>query len=305
LFPLQPVKLQLLDIPIMQECCAGVVMELIDCAFPLLSGVTHSGAPEEAFKDCDCAILVGAMPRREGMERRDLLEKNGNIFKVQGTALNKVAKKSVKVLVVGNPANTNALICSRFAPSIPKSQFTSLTQLDQNRAQAQIAQKLGVRPPQVKNVIIWGNHSATQYPDVSHAQVVGPDGTTTPVMTAIPDHAYLRGLFMSSVQNRGRDVIKARKLSSAMSAAKAIGDHMRQWWYGTAEGEFTSMGVISEGRPYGVDPGIVYSLPVTIKEGVITPFLGLAIDDFSREMLEKTMSELLEERDQALRLVGL
>lgn len=301
--PRQPIRLQLLDIPIMQECVAGVVMELHDCSFPLLASVGHTGIPDEAFANCDAAILVGAMPRREGMERRDLLEKNGMIFKIQGASLNRVAKKSVKVLVVGNPANTNALIASRFAPSIPPSQFTSLTQLDQNRAQAQIAQKLGIRPPMIKNVIIWGNHSSTQYPDVSHAYVLGADGSKTPVMTAIPDHAYLRGAFVTTVQGRGKDVIRARKLSSAMSAAKAIGDHMRVWWFGTTPGEFTSMGIISDGKAYGVDSDIVYSMPVTIKDGVITPHTGLTIDDFSRELMEKTKQELLDERDQALRLV--
>lgn len=303
--PHQPLKLQLLDIPLSVPMVAGVVMELLDCSFPLVQSVTHTGEPDEAFRDCDAAILVGAMPRRAGMERRDLLKMNGLIFRIHGESLNRVAKKSVKVLVVGNPANTNALICSKFAPTIPKSQFTSLTQLDQNRAQAQIAMKLGVKPTQIKNIIIWGNHSSTQYPDVSNAVVVGDDGSETPVMTAIPDHAWLRGQFITTVQGRGKEVIMARKLSSAMSAAKAIGDHMRTWWFGTAEGQYTSMGIITDGNAYGIDKDLVYSMPVLIRDGVITPHSGLAVDDFSADMLEKTKQELLEERDEALRLCGL
>jgi len=299
----QEVVLQLLDIPQMQSCVAGVAMELEDCSFPLIKEIIHSCNPDEAFHDCDCAILVGAMPRREGMERSDLLAKNIKIFQAQGASINRVAKKSVKVLVVGNPANTNALICSRFAPTIPKSQFTSLTQLDQNRAQAQIAAKLQVKPTQVKNVIIWGNHSTTQYPDVSHAYIEGAGGSRTPVMEAITDHAYLRGQFVSTVQSRGRDVIRARKLSSAMSAAKAIGDHMRVWFYGTPPGEFTSMGVMSDGS-YGVDADLVYSMPVVVKDGVAAPFKTLKIDDFSRGKMESSKDELIRERDDAIRLIG-
>lgn len=300
--PNQRIKLQLLDIPQMQNCVAGVVMELQDCSFPLLSETIHTADADEAFRDCDVAILVGAMPRREGMERRDLLAKNGRIFMVQGSSIDRVAKKSVKVLVVGNPANTNTLIASRFAPSIPKSQFTALTQLDQNRACAQVAMKVGCRPDQVKNIVIWGNHSTTQYPDLSHAFVVDGEGNKTPVLELIDDESYVRGTFVRTVQSRGKEVIMARKLSSAMSAAKAIGDHMNAWWFGTPEGTFTSMGVISDGS-YGIEPNIVYSMPVTIKGGVITPVRDLALDDFSKELMEKTKQELLNERDQAMKLV--
>eukprot|EP00039_Didymoeca_costata_P028452 m.21098 g.21098 ORF g.21098 m.21098 type:complete len:343 (+) comp7031_c0_seq1:422-1450(+) len=299
----QPLKLQLLDIAPMQNCVAGVVMELQDCSFPLIADIMHTSDADEAFRDCDVAILVGAMPRREGMERGDLLAKNGKIFMAQGDSLDRVAKKSVKVLVVGNPANTNALIASRFAPSIPSSQFTALTQLDQNRATAQIAMKLGVKPNRVKNIVIWGNHSTTQYPDVSHAYVEMPDGGRTPVLDLIDDEAYIRGTFVSTVQARGKEVIMARKLSSAMSAAKAIGDHMHHWWFGTPEGEFTSMGIVSKGA-YGISRDIVYSMPVTVKDGVITPHEKLQLDDFSKQLMEKTQQELLAERDSALQLVG-
>lgn len=222
--------LHLLDIAVMMDTLHGVVMELEDCSFPTIAGIIATADAEEGFRDCDAAFLVGAMPRREGMERKDLLAANVKIFKVQGAALDKVAKKTVKVLVVGNPANTNALIAATFAPSIPKSQFTALTQLDQNRATAQIAARCGVSPAQVKNVIIWGNHSSTQYPDVSHAWVE-KSGTKVSVAALVNDEAYLHGEFVKTVQTRGAAVIKARKLSSAMSAAKAICDHMHIWYY--------------------------------------------------------------------------
>jgi malate dehydrogenase len=300
--PNQGVILSLLDVLPVMEVLNGVVMELEDCAFPNLKGVIATADPAVAFKDVDVALLVGAMPRKDGMERKDLLAANVKIFKEQGIALDTVAKKSVKVLVVGNPANTNALVASEFAPSIPKSQFTCLTQLDHNRAKAQIALRLGVQANQVKNVIIWGNHSSTQYPDVSHAFVVNADGSKTPVAQAVNNDAYLHGEFIKTVQNRGAAVIKARKLSSAMSAAKAICDHVRQWWFGTAEGEHTSMGIISDGS-YGVPAGLCYSFPVTIKGGQISQVSGLAVDEFSRKMMDATAAELLEERDAAFAIV--
>lgn len=299
----QPVILKLLDIEVMKGALEGVVMELQDCSFPLIKEIVPATDPEVAFKDCDVAILVGAIPRREGMERKDLLTQNAKIFKGQGDCLNRQAKKSVKVLVVGNPANTNALITSHFAPSIPKSQFTCLTQLDQNRARGLIARRLNISSEQVHNVIIWGNHSSTQYPDVSHAYVVNPDGSRVSVATAVNDDAWLKGEFVKEVQGRGAAVIKARKLSSALSAAKAIGDHMRVWWKGTAEGEITSMGVMSDGS-YGIRPGVIYSQPVTIKDGVITVVRDLNIDEFSRQKMNATSEELFQERETAMQIVS-
>ena len=286
----------------MMNSVAGVIMEIEDCSFPQVVEISQTSLPDEAFKDADVCILVGSMPRREGMLRKDLLKANAQIFKIQGTSLDRVAKKSVKVLVVGNPANTNALITSTYAPSIPPSQFASLTQLDQNRAKAQIARRLRLLPQQIKNIIIWGNHSATQYPSVQHAYVVHEDGSRVSVREAVSDDAWLKGEFVRTVQTRGAAVIHARKLSSAMSAAKAIGDHMRLWWKGTLEGEYTSMGVLSDGS-YGLPRGVMYSHPVTIKDGKISIVQGLDIDDFSRQMMDKTADELLEERDLALSLV--
>eukprot|EP00038_Savillea_parva_P017282 m.19679 g.19679 ORF g.19679 m.19679 type:complete len:374 (-) comp3714_c0_seq1:240-1361(-) len=303
--PDQPVLLRLFDIPNQQDRLNGVVMELVDCAFPLVHGIVQTSTPDEAFENADVAILVGSMPRREGMERADLLEKNGFIFRVQGESIDRVAKKSVKVLVVGNPANTNAYICSKSAPSIPKTQFTCLTMLDENRAKAQLARKLEVMPSQIKNVIIWGNHSTTQYPDVSHAFVQNPDGTRVAITDAISDQAYLQGKFVKTIQNRGREVIRARKLSSAMSAAKAIGDHLRVWWRGTPEGELTSMGVISDGS-YGIEEGIFYSHPVRVTpDGMIEIVQGLEISQFSRERMDASKEELLKEVQDASDKVGI
>lgn len=224
--PKQPLILHLLDIPLMMGVLEGVVMELADCALPLLRDVLPTADPYEAFRDVSAAFLVGAMPRKQGMERKDLLGANVTIFKVQGEALDKMARKDVKVLVVGNPANTNALVCSKYAPSIPKENFTAMTRLDQNRAQSQIAAKLGVPVGDVSNVIIWGNHSSTQFPDAGHA-VVNVEGTVSKVRDLIKDDAWLRSEFIPNVQKRGAAVIAARKMSSAMSAAKAAGkDHM-------------------------------------------------------------------------------
>lgn len=292
--PTQPLVLTLLDIEPMMTALDGVVMELQDCAFPLLQEVIPTADPNVAFEDIDAAILVGAMPRKEGMERKDLLKANAKIFVVQGKALDEKAKKTVKVLVVGNPANTNCLITQRSAPSIPASNFSCLTRLDMNRAKSQIASRAGTSVEKVKNVIIWGNHSSTQYPDVNHGTVVLPDGESS-IRAALKDDNWLNGDFIKTVQKRGAAIIAARKLSSAMSAAKAICDHMRDWWFGT-EGEFVSMGVVSDGS-YGIPEGIVYSYPVTIKDQKWEIVQGLTIDDFSREKMDATAKELLEEKE--------
>lgn len=271
----------------------GVVMELMDCALLLLRSVVPTADPEVAFKDVSAAFLVGAMPRKQGMERKDLLAANVKIFQVQGEAMDKYARKDVKVLVVGNPANTNALVCATYAPSIPKENFTAMTRLDQNRAQAQIAQKLGVPVGTVSNVIIWGNHSSTQYPDASHAVVV--KGThEINAQTEIKDDAWFKNVFLETVQKRGAAVIAARKMSSAMSAAKAAADHMRDWFMGTQPGKFVSMGVMSDGS-YCTPKDIVFSFPVEIKNGKWSIVQGLEINDFSKQMMEKTANELEEE----------
>lgn len=292
--PNQKLILHLLDIPPMMGVLEGVVMELADCALPLLAGVVPTADPAVGFKDVSAAFLVGAMPRKQGMERKDLLSANVKIFKVQGEALNNVAKKDVKVLVVGNPANTNALVCSHYAPSIPKENFTAMTRLDQNRAQAQLAARLSVGIDRVRNVIIWGNHSSTQYPDAKNATVDGKS-----VVEAIANNDYLNADFVETVQKRGAAVINARKMSSAMSAAKAASDHMRDWFAGTKDGEFVSMGVVSDGS-YGTPKDIVFSFPVQIKDGKWTIKQGLSVDDFARGKLDATAAELLEEKAEAM-----
>lgn len=297
--PNQPISLVLLDIEAMMGVLEGVVMELTDCALPLLVEVIKTSDVELAFTDVDVAILVGAMPRREGMERKDLLKANVKIFKQQGQALNAKAKKDVKVVVVGNPANTNAYICKMYAPSIPPQNFTCLTRLDQNRAAAQIANRLNVSSRDVNNVIIWGNHSSTQFPDVSKA-VVNLNGKVQPVPEAVKDDQWIKNEFISTVQKRGAAVIAARKLSSAMSAAKAICDHLRDWWQGVPEGSFVSMGVASNGA-YGIEEGLMYSFPVkTNKDHTYSIIEGLSVDDFAQEKMEITMKELIEEKNAAL-----
>ncbi|CAF1038658.1 unnamed protein product [Adineta ricciae] len=295
----QPVILHLLDITPMMGVLQGVVMEIEDTSLPLVKGAIPTDSEETAFKDVDVALFVGAMPRKEGMERKDLLNANVKIFKSQGTALDKFAKKSVKVLVVGNPANTNCYILAHYAPSIPRENFSCLTRLDHNRAKAQIANRLKVSPENVKNVIIWGNHSSTQFPDVRSA-TVNVNGKDTPVYDAIKDDNWLKNDFISTVQKRGAAVIAARKLSSAMSAAKAICDHMRDWWNGTKDNEWVSMGVISDGS-YDIEKGLVFSYPIQIKDGKISIVQGLKIDDWSREMIEKTQKELVEEKNDAVK----
>lgn len=290
----QPLVLVLLDIAPMMTMLEGVVMELQDCAMPLVKSVVTSADPDEAFKGAHAAMLVGAMPRKEGMERADLLKANAKIFETQGKSIDQHADKNIKIVVVGNPANTNALICSRFAPSIPKENFTCLTRLDQNRAQAQVALRVGTTPENVKNCIIWGNHSSTQYPDVNHGTVNGQ-----PIRGVVKDDNWLNNEFLTTVQKRGAAVIAARKLSSAMSAAKAICDHMRDWWHGTKDGEWVSMGVPSDGS-YGIPEGIIYSFPVNIKaDKTYSIVQGLNIDDFSRAKMDATAKELVEERDTA------
>ncbi|XP_053568041.1 malate dehydrogenase, cytoplasmic [Bombina bombina] len=299
----QLVTLVMLDITPMMGVLEGVVMELQDGAFPLLQEVIATDKEEVAFKDLDVAILVGSMPRREGMERKDLLKANVKIFKSQGAALDKYSKKTVKVIVVGNPANTNCLTALKSAPSIPKENFSCLTRLDHNRAKAQIALRLHVSSEDVKNVIIWGNHSSTQYPDASHA-TVKLQGKVVKAYEAVKDDSWLKNDFISTVQQRGAAVIKARKLSSALSAAKAICDHIRDIWFGTPEGEFVSMGVISDGNPYGVAEDLLYSFPVTIKDKTWKIVDGLSVNDFSREKMDITAKELLEEKEAAFEFLS-
>ncbi|XP_067010237.2 malate dehydrogenase, cytoplasmic [Anabrus simplex] len=295
----QPIILTLLDIPPMMEVLGGVVMEIADCALPLVKEVIPTADPAVAFKDVDAAFLVGAMPRKQGMERKDLLSANVKIFKVQGEALDKYAKKTVKVLVVGNPANTNALICSKYAPSIPRENFSAMTRLDQNRAQAQLAARLKVSVDKVQNVIIWGNHSSTQFPDAAHATVDLGSGSPVSVESAINDNAWLTSEFVSTVQKRGAAVIAARKMSSAMSAAKAAADHMHDIWHGTKPGQYVSMGVISDGS-YDTPKDIIFSFPVVIENKQWKIVKGLPISAFAREKLDITGKELLEEREEAM-----
>ncbi|XP_078593496.1 malate dehydrogenase, cytoplasmic-like isoform X1 [Branchiostoma floridae x Branchiostoma japonicum] len=299
----QPVILTLLDIPPMMGVLEGVVMELQDCALPILQEVIATSDEREAFTDIDVAMLVGAMPRREGMERKDLLKANAKIFKSQGKSLDQYAKKTVKVVVVGNPANTNALIAMKCAPSIPKENFSCLTRLDQNRAKSQIAGKCSVPTSAVKKVTIWGNHSSTQFPDAMHAVVV-KDGKDIQASEAVNDDAWLKGDFITTVQKRGAAVIAARKLSSAMSAAKAICDHVRDWVQGTPDDDWVSMGVISDGNSYGVPEGLVYSFPVKLSGGKWTIVDGLAVDAFAREKMDTTAKELVEERDAAFAFIA-
>ena len=298
--PYQQVMLHLTDIPAMENALKGVAMEIEDCAFPLVKFVHCATIPEIGFKDVDVAILVGAKPRGPGMERKDLLIENSKIFVDQGKALDTYAKKSVKVLVVGNPANTNALICMQNAPTIPRENFTALTRLDLNRALTQIALKTGVHSEQVKNAIIWGNHSATQYPDISQATIVDYKKVgKTEKVSALVDEKWLKEYFIPKVQKRGAEIIQARKLSSAASAANAICDHMHDWIYGTRPGEVVSMGVISDGNTYGIQDGLIYSFPVTCSKGKWKIVEGYEISKFSSEMMKATEKELIEEKTQA------
>jgi len=299
----QTVILHLLDIPMMMTALNGVKLELEDCSLPLLKEVIATDKEEEAFKNIDLALLVGAMPRREGMERKDLLAANVRIFKSQGIALDKYAKKTVKILVVGNPANTNCFIASHFAPSIPPENFSCLTRLDHNRAKAQVALKLGLSVDNVHNVTIWGNHSSTQFPDLIHAKVTTKDGQSKSAYDAIKDEHWIKNEFIPVVQKRGAAIIAARKLSSAMSAAKAICDHVRDWWFGTPDHDWTSMGVVSDGS-YGIEKGLVYSFPVRCKDKKWSIIQGLEINEWARSLMDITAKELIEEKNDALETTG-
>ncbi|XP_022219394.1 malate dehydrogenase, cytoplasmic [Drosophila obscura] len=301
--PEQPLILHLLDIPPMVGVLEGVVMELADCALPLLLEVIPTTDPSVGFKDVSAAFLVGAMPRKEGMERKDLLSANVKIFKAQGQAIEKLAKKDVKVLVVGNPANTNAFVCAKYAPSIPRENFSAMTRLDQNRATSQIAAKLGVPISDVKNIIIWGNHSSTQYPDAGQGKVV-INGEIKSVADAVNDNIYLQGAFVETVQKRGAAVIAARKMSSAMSAAKAACDHMHDWWNGTSPGTFVSMGVCSDGS-YNSPKDVIFSFPVVIINKKWKIVEGLDLSDVAKSKLNLTGKELQEEKDEALSVLDL
>jgi malate dehydrogenase len=293
----QPVILQLLEIPQAVGALEGVRMELEDCAFPLLAGVVCTDDADRAFEGADHALLVGAMPRKEGMERADLLSANGAIFTAQGKAISDSATSGVKVLVVGNPANTNALIAMNNASATPDRQFTAMTRLDHNRAVGQLAAKAGVPVSGVSRMTIWGNHSATQYPDVFHAEVGGK-----PAFEAVGgDRAWLEGEFIPTVQQRGAAVIKARGLSSAASAANAAVGHMRSWALGTPEGDWVSMAVPSDGS-YGVPEGLVSGFPCTCAGGEYQIVQGLELDDFSRARIDASVAELVAERDAVAEL---
>lgn len=292
----QPVILQLLEITPALGALNGVIMELEDCAFPLLHGIVGTDNPEVAFKDIDYALLVGARPRGPGMERKDLLEANAAIFSTQGKALNKVASRDVKVLVVGNPANTNALIAQRNAPDLKPTQFTAMTRLDHNRAKAQLAAKTGKHVNDVKKVTIWGNHSSTQYPDISQTTIDGKAAKD------LVDAGWYKETFIPDVQQRGAAIIKARGASSAASAANAAIEHVRDWVLGSPEGDTLSMGIYSDGS-YGIQEGLIYSFPVTCKNGKYEIVQGLPVDDFSKEKMKATEQELAEERDAVAHLL--
>ncbi|PIA35616.1 hypothetical protein AQUCO_03500164v1 [Aquilegia coerulea] len=295
--PDQPVILHMLDIEPAKEALEGVKMELIDAAFPLLKGVIATTDVVEACTDVDIAVMVGGFPRTEGMERRDVMSNNVSIYKAQASALEKHASANCKVLVVANPANTNALILKEFAPSIPDKNITCLTRLDHNRALGQISEKLDVHVSDVKNVIIWGNHSSTQYPDVSHATVT-TDSREMSVSKAVSNDQWLKTEFIATVQQRGAAIIRARKLSSALSAASSACDHIRDWVLGTPKGSWVSMGVYSDGS-YGIPAGLIYSFPVTCEKGEWSIVQGLKIDEFSRTKMDATTNELIEEKSLA------
>lgn len=292
----QPVILQLLEITPALEALKGVAMELDDCAFPLLTGIVQTDDPNIAFKDADYALLVGARPRGPGMERKDLLEANAAIFSVQGKAINDNASSGIKVLVVGNPANTNALIAQRNAPNINPRQFTAMTRLDHNRAMTQLAQKTGTSINDITKMTIWGNHSSTQYPDLHHATVQGKAAID------LVDQTWYESTYIPEVQQRGAAIIKARGASSAASAANAAIDHMRSWALGSNSGDWVSMGVYSDGS-YDIAEGLIYSFPCVCKNGDWEIVQGLEINDFSRSRMSATEKELAEERDAVSHLL--
>jgi malate dehydrogenase len=293
-----PVKLRLLEIPQGLKAAEGTAMELDDCAFPLLSGIEITDDPNVAFDGANVALLVGARPRTKGMERGDLLSANGGIFKPQGKAINDNAADDIKVLVVGNPANTNALIAQAAAPDVPAERFTAMTRLDHNRAISQLAQKTGAAVSDIKRLTIWGNHSATQYPDIFHAEIAGKNAAEV-----VNDQAWLADTFIPTVAKRGAAIIEARGASSAASAANAAIDHVHTWVNGTAEGNWTSMGIPSDGS-YDVPEGLISSFPVTCKDGKYEIVQGLDINDFSRTRIDASVKELEEER-AAVRELGL
>jgi len=295
--PEQPVRLQLLEVTPAMKALAGVVMELDDCAFPLVDSIDITDDPNVAFKGTNHALLVGAKPRGPGMERSDLLAANGGIFKVQGKAINDHASRDIKVLVVGNPANTNAWTCMTYAPDIDPRQFTAMTRLDHNRAVAQLAQKAGTTVGEIKKLMIWGNHSTTQYPDLSQATVGGK-----PALSLV-ERAWYENDYIPKVAKRGAAVIDARGASSAASAANAALEHMRDWVAGTAADDWTSMAVASDGS-YGIDKGLMYSFPVRCKGGDYAIVQGLTVDEFSRSRMTATENELKEERDAIQKLVS-
>ncbi len=293
----QPVILQLLDITPALPAVRGVVMELEDCAFPLLQGVVVTDDPKTAFKDADYALLVGARPRSKGMERKDLLEANGAIFTVQGRALDEAASRDVRVLVVGNPANTNAYIAMKSAPGLPKKNFTAMLRLDHNRALSQLASKTGKPVESIEKLVVWGNHSPTMYPDYRFATIGGQS-----VKSMINDDAWNRDTFIPTVGKRGAAIIEARGLSSAASAANAAIDHVRDWALGT-NGRWVTMGIPSDGS-YGIPEDTMYGFPVTCANGEYTMIKGLEVDEFSRGRMDATLKELFEERDGVKHLLG-
>ena len=286
----QPVILQLLEIPPAMEALQGTVMEIEDGAFPLVHDIVASDEPEVAFGDADFAMLVGARPRGPGMERKDLLTANARIFSVQGAAIDAVARRDIRVLVVGNPANTNALIAASNAPSLDRRQFTAMTRLDHNRALSQLATQTGKPSTTITRMSIWGNHSATQYPDIRHALILGSPATE------LVDHTWVVDHFIPTVQQRGAAIIKARGASSAASAAAAAVDHVRTWVHGTPENDWVSMAIPSDGS-YGINDELIYSYPVTCSDGHYEIVQALEIDEFSQERMSETEQELLEERD--------
>ncbi len=292
----QPVILQLMEITPALNALNGVVMEINDCAYPLVQGVVVTDDAEQAFGDADYVMLVGAKPRSKGMERGDLLTENGKIFKPQGKAINDFANRDVKVLVIGNPANTNALIAMNNAPDLSPSQFVAMTRLDHNRAISQVAEKTGAKVADIKRVTIWGNHSATQYPDLNHATIKGE-----PAMDQL-DREWVRNTFIPRVQKRGAEIIEARGMSSAASAAYAGLAQIRDWVNGSESGNWLSMAVLSDGS-YDIPEGLIYSYPVTVENGKWNVVQGLDIDDFSREKMRATQKELEEERDAVKDLI--
>ncbi|MBO0840385.1 MAG: malate dehydrogenase [Sciscionella sp.] len=293
-----PVRLKLLEIPPAVKAAEGTAMELDDCAFPLLAGIDITDDAKKAFDGTNIALLVGARPRTKGMERGDLLEANGGIFKPQGEAINAGAADDVKVLVVGNPANTNALIARSHAPDVPVERFTAMTRLDHNRAISQLSKKLGSPVAEIKKLTIWGNHSATQYPDIFHAEAAGKNAAE-----AVNDEKWLAETFIPTVAKRGAAIIEARGASSAASAANAAIDHVYDWVNGTPDGDWTSMAVPSDGS-YGVPEGLISSFPVTTANGEYRIVPGLEINDFSRQRIDASVAELTEERD-AVKKLGL